>query len=248
MQAAARRTDQIDDSRKDGDDDEMLDDGQSSAPYIAPDSVSDTSAWTNDLTISPKRRRLDDMSKMTSPARPQFKAPATPASRSAPNFSFTSSRATPIPESHDAVDPRRTPFLRPPVEPQEPSEPLPEAFSPHRKGQKFVPGGMAATLQQWVVETGSSAVQSRRGQSYLRGEDYVMRIQVDEMKGHGPSTVRGRQSNGDPVDALLVGVGSRVGAGSKELMSGVIIGLRAPTWTIEIDGRDYVVGVDWRVT
>ena len=138
----------------------------------------------------------------------------------------------------------RAAFIRP--QPQEATEPLPEAFSPHRRGQRFVPGGMAATVQQWVLETGQAAVQSRRGQGYMRGEDYVKL--EGNVRGSGPFTGRGRMQNGSLVDLLLAGCKNSSGDSQmKEIGEGKVVGIRAPVWEVEVDGKVWTVGVDWRV-
>ncbi|KAI3317982.1 hypothetical protein HD806DRAFT_352101 [Xylariaceae sp. AK1471] len=74
-------------------------------------------------------------------------------------------------------------------------EPLPDAFSPRRKGTKYIPGGLAAELRDWLVdvEAGSTA-----GSTAKRDEEWVARIQVDELRGgHGSARdmtlVLGRQ-------------------------------------------------------
>jgi hypothetical protein len=103
---------------------------------------------------------------------------------------------------------------------------------------------MAATLQQWVIETGQAAVQSRKGQGYLKGEDYVMRAKVESFTGEGPFTAHARLPSGEAVNAILAG--SRQARG-RELSEGCVVGVRAPTWELELDGTMWMVGVDWRV-
>jgi hypothetical protein len=206
--------------------------------------------WTNDLTLSPKRRRLDSAEANSSSLPRAFEAVSSIESHRPANetFRFTHSSAHPTPSAvpADAGGTHRPAFIRPSVQPQEPSEPLSDAFSPHRRGPRFVPGGMAATLQQWVLETGQAAIQSRKGKGYLRGEDYVMRVKVDQVRGDGPFTLHAKLSSGDLVSILLVG-GNRAGSGRlNEIHPSSVIGIRAPTWEVEFSGRMYTVGVDWR--
>lgn len=110
-----------------------------------------------------------------------------------------------------------------------------------------MPGGMASTVQQWVFETGQAAVQSRKGQGYLRGEDYVMRIRVESMRGDGPRVVVATTANGETVDLVLAGAGDAAGSRAHDTERGSLVGIRAPTWEIDVDGRPYTVAVDWRV-
>ena len=60
------------------------------------------------------------------------------------------------------------------------SQPLPEAFSPHRRGQKFIAGGMAAQMQQHILETGQAARATNATQ------DFIMRITIEETNGDTP--------------------------------------------------------------
>lgn len=105
-----------------------------------------------------------------------------------------------------------------------------------------MPGGMAATLQQWVIETGQNAAQTRRGQGYLRGEVYVTRCAVVAVTGKGPFMVQGRLSDGTEVKLLLV-------ANSKQtnVAVGSDLGVRAPVWNIQLEGCSWEVGVDWKI-
>jgi len=142
----------------------------------------------------------------------------------------------------------RPAFVRPPAVPQIPSEPLPEIFSPHRRGQKFLPGGMAATVQQWVIDTGQAAAQSRRGQAYLRGEDYVLSVKIDEMVGDGPYVAKARSPTGDSCNVLLTQQSSGAGAQrAQDVQVGSAVGVRAPTWEIEVCGLLWTVAVDWKL-
>ncbi|KAI0450252.1 hypothetical protein F5B21DRAFT_440189 [Xylaria acuta] len=61
-------------------------------------------------------------------------------------------------------------------------EPLPDAFSPRRKGAKYIQGGLAAELRDWLVDveagTGSGLT---TGLNAKRNEEWVMRIRVDDL-------------------------------------------------------------------
>ena len=102
-------------------------------------------------------------------------------------------------------------------------------------------------MQQWVFETGQSAAQSRKGQGYLRGEEYVMRVKVESKKGGRPHVVEARTSNGEPVNLIVAAAGQGSTTRSQEILQGSMIGIRAPTWTVELEGVRYAVAVDWRV-
>jgi hypothetical protein len=253
FQANARPSDDVEDACDLHEDEEMLD---SENAAVLPTTEEHTEIdlaeqqWTNDVAFSPKRRRLDDDTTVLSPARPTFKHPSVPASalsKSTPHFMHTQQQPTQTSTYSDAPPLRRPAFLRPSVEPQEHNEPLPETFSPHKRGQKFELGGMAATVQQWVIETGQAAVQSRKGQGYLKGEDYVTRVKVESFAGDGPFTAHARLASGEAVHILLAGHRLPNSTQTQELSEGCVVGIRAPTWEVELNGRVWTVGVDWRV-
>lgn len=106
---------------------------------------------------------------------------------------------------------------------------------------------MAATAQQWVIETGQAAVQSRRGQAYLRGEEVVMRVKVEDVEGDGPFMACARTANGEAMHVLLTRNASTSSSRVTRVKNGDVIGIRAPTWEVQIDGRSWTVGVDWAV-
>lgn len=246
LRASAQRAEDVEDATTPAEDDEMLLDGpdQPVQSVETPDPA-DVSGqhWSNSLAFSPKRRRLDqtDLQPSTTRAALEDLPPIGP--QLAHSFVQPSQASTSI----EIGSAQRPAFIRPQAQPQAPSEPLPEAFSPHRRGQKFVAGGMAATLQQWVLETGHAAVQSRRGQEYLCGEDYVMRVKVDEVRGDGPFVIRAKLVGGEIVDLLLAGGASAGSNQSRDIRHGCIVGIRAPIWEIELDSKTYTVGVDWRI-
>ncbi|KAI1113941.1 hypothetical protein F5Y14DRAFT_416357 [Nemania sp. NC0429] len=86
-------------------------------------------------------------------------------------------------------------------------EPLPDAFSPRRKGAKYVQGGLAAELRDWLVDVEAgigSGSASASGQTTTaapgarRDEEWVARIRVDSLRGangnaRGMALVLGRQ-------------------------------------------------------
>ena len=110
-----------------------------------------------------------------------------------------------------------------------------------------MPGGMAATGQQWVIETGQAAAQSRQGQGYLNGEDYVLRAKVESCTGNGPTTVHATLPSGDDIHLLLAAYHSGNAAQTAEVIEGCVVGIRAPIWEIMLEGRVWTVGVDWKV-
>jgi hypothetical protein len=111
----------------------------------------------------------------------RFKAPPPRTPATCDDHSSTSA----------APDTRRPHFILPRSSPS-PSKsvtPLPETFSPSRKNGKFVPAGLASTLQSWIVETAEAGYSARHGGAagVIWGKDredgVKMRVRVIEVRG-----------------------------------------------------------------
>jgi hypothetical protein len=155
-------------------------------------------------------------------------------------------------------------------------EPLPDAFSPRRKGTKYIPGGLAAELRDWLVEVEAG---SATGSSVKCADEWVARIRVDELRsGNGSARkmtlVLGRQvldarnnanRKGDHCEAaseeaeevlgmntvrvILAGPGRLSGLGvGNDVRPGAILGIARPTWEVVLDGSGrWGVACDWVV-
>lgn len=65
------------------------------------------------------------------------------------------------------------------------------------------------------------------------------------LSGH-PS--RASNAAGDEVvRVMLAGQGGARGAGAVRVVVGSLLGVRAPTWDVDIGGEKWIVGVDWVV-
>jgi hypothetical protein len=172
------------------------------------------------------------------------------ASHKAPRrFMFTPplaslSVAPPTPFSDEAhLHSLRPAFLKPPAPPPDTSEPLPEAFSPHRRGQKFVPGGMAAEVRQWIVD----ATQSNSHSHTRRTDGDVSRVRVVESRGNandGVILVK-VMLEGNEAQLILPSAGKNKMAAT--FIPGDFLGIKAPNWEVDLDGGTWVVAPDWRV-
>ena len=233
LRASLQRVEAVEDAGTSFEDNEMLLD----QPAVDTTEVeAPTEEWGNDLPLSPKRRRTQYSDATSSHFIP---ASETQISRSTPTFTSSSH----VPTSIDLRVNGPRAFVRAEQIAAGPTEPLPEAFSPHRRGQKFVVGAMAATVQQWVLEAGQAAIQSRKGKAYLRGEDYQMRAKIEgAVEGNGPFTATARLANGEPLRLLLAGRAHVDG-----LRDGCVLGIRAPMWEVELADETWTVGVDWWV-
>lgn len=104
--------------------------------------------------------------------------PRTPAP-----FSTTSNGITPGSITTTTPAPHRPAFLLPPqpTSPPKPSRPLPEIFSPSRKTGKYIPDGLASTMQGWIIETantGFAAHERSAGVVWGRDREDGVRLKV----------------------------------------------------------------------
>lgn len=205
-----------------------------------------------------------------------------PTATHAPKF-----MATPAPSStpFPSLPPGQTPFLKPPrFRPtdsldaaQTRGDPLPDQFSPHRKGQKYVPGGLAAEVRDWLVDINSSvpsAVNVRSADtqktneaglahSASRGieEIWVAKIIIEEISGSassGMTLARGHRAvdhdkdllskGSTPLKIILAGEGQGVGLQKgAKLEVGGLVGIKGPAWEVVIEGEKWGVAVEWKV-
>lgn len=106
---------------------------------------------------------------------------------------------------------------------------------------------MAAELQSWVLEAGQTAVASRRGKGYLRGEDWAVRIKADKVSGQKPVFIEGKIAGGGEGRAMLADGAAKGGGKNDVVNKGDVVGIRVPTWGVEAMGKQWIVGVDWKV-
>lgn len=180
----------------------------------------------------------------------------------ASRFLTTAPPSTPaIPTANQSTF-RKPPPFRPP-DPSElapsPSNPLPEQFSPHSRGRKYIPGGLAAELQSWLfdIETAVPSHVSQRNKE----DTWLVMIIVDEVIGSGMAgmtLISGRQvqhEDGNRMDdhlgvvrAILAGEGQGTGLqrGIK-CEVGKTVGIKGPVWDVALEGVKWGVGVEWKV-
>jgi len=78
----------------------------------------------------------------------------------------------------------------------------------------------------------------------LRGEEFVFKVKVEIVEGDGPYLVRATTGDGELVHVMLaVGHGDRAAS----VVVGSVVGLRAPMWAVECEGKVWKVGVDWKM-
>lgn len=157
------------------------------------------------------------------------------------------------------------------------SPPLPglPQFSPQRRNQKLVPGGLATTLRDLVVQTSLRHQQSQIRQGARstnvarqgargteeRGSSWDYLIPVIEVRraaeiGTGIALVREKGPNDGEGERgtkgwLLIGMGlagnDNISQTDVPLRDSSLIGIRLPVWNIEALGENWWVGVEWGV-
>lgn len=156
-------------------------------------------------------------------------------------------------ETRQAQQPvfRPAPRFKPPTDGQ---GMLLAAFSPQRRGAKYIPGGLAAELQGWLSEAkgwdcADSAATTANGDDG-RNDVSTLRIVVEEVgPGRRMQLVRGRVG---PEAAsrrfILAGQGRLTGLGQgASIEHGSVVMVGPPVWDAEMDGCVWTVACDWRV-
>lgn len=130
---------------------------------------------------------------------------------------------------------------------------LPAAFSPQRRGAKYVPGGLAAELQGWLsdVKRWDEDIGALTHQSGREG----FKISVKEVSRDGGRMylVKGSMEAGGGEDGrfILAGAGRLTGLGRRkgggEVRVGGLIEVEGPVWEVELEEKIWVVCCEWWV-
>ncbi|KAF2151422.1 hypothetical protein K461DRAFT_172829 [Myriangium duriaei CBS 260.36] len=125
-------------------------------------------------------------------------------------------------------------------------DPLPEVFSPNRRGQRFVAGGMAAQLQSWVEELRDQATAARGNVSGARESDFSTMIEVETRHGDDVLFITGKDPHNWVTRAMLV---QQAGHATNDMLlqPATRIGLRNPTWQVDLDSESWTVAADWKI-
>lgn len=231
-----------------------------------------------DVAFSPaKRRRLSNVHDETSPGDHDHTAPVMTAQKP-PRFISTNKEAAYGQTQSSFLDQGSTlqsiasakpPFLLPtPTQrPPERQEPVPEAFSPHRRGRKFVPGGMAETLQSWIMEV-THSVQTGMNSSHAIGGGEPsaipasVRLEVTETWGQENRTnvfwfikatdidgfsMRDQSDHRNELNLMLVHTGRSTDPRVSELSRHDMIEIKWPFWDVTIGEISCMVIVDWKI-
>ncbi|KAI9813271.1 MAG: hypothetical protein M1827_004213 [Pycnora praestabilis] len=207
----------------------------------------------HDLPSSPLHPRHSHPLRLMSHLPPPPPPPPAPSSRPTPRFIF------PTPNQHSpstTTTTTRPPLILPaiPQTTDPPASPLPEAFSPHRRGHRFTGGGMASEVREWVVNRSQAASrnrgQSRNGDGQERA--YAVTTRVADVRSAG-TVVTLLRSTGDkrilltapPTTASTTTVVERRQTGA--VQEGSVVGIKEPAWMVTVGGEEWLVGVEWGI-
>ncbi|QIX00010.1 hypothetical protein AMS68_005527 [Peltaster fructicola] len=216
------------------------------------DEVAAESSWSDDLALSPKRRRLSDSvpAAHTDTASENFARPLQPASLYRQREMTTKQRFIPSSARSSIPTPARLgapSFTSPSLRDHEdgPNQPLPDAFSPHRQGDRYIAGGMAKMLQQWVLETGQTALHARRAD-----QTYAMKIVINvvELESEAVTLLLGSSEDDEKINVVLINDSTRRHRPQQPtVVSDMTLGLKEPCWPLALATRHWVVCVDWKI-
>lgn len=119
---------------------------------------------------------------------------------------------------------------------------IPAAFSPQRRGAKYIAGGLASELQGWLSEVkGWEGVTPASASS--------INVTVEEIRpGRRMYLVKGRTGMFEGKRLLLAGEGRLTGLGQRmPVRVGSLVEVGQPVWDIEMDGEVWTVACDWCV-
>ena len=131
-----------------------------------------------------------------------------------------------------------------PVETDAAAEGLPTAFSPHRRGVRYLAGGLAAEMQRFLSEVkGWEGVDSTPGPA--------SRITVEGVRPGRRMyfvSAKGSDSTGGSNRYILAGDGKLTGLGPRaEVLAGSVIMIGQLVWNVELEGEVWTVACDWSV-
>ncbi|KAL6878759.1 hypothetical protein J3F83DRAFT_723820 [Trichoderma novae-zelandiae] len=120
---------------------------------------------------------------------------------------------------------------------------LPAAFSPQRRGARYMSGGMAAQLQGWLSEVRMWDESNEKAES-------VLKLHVEQIRpGRRMYLVEGRVSSEEASKRwILAGEGRLTGLGKRaEVRVGSVVVVGQPVWDVEVEGGMWNVACEWSV-
>lgn len=185
-------------------------------------------------------------------------SPSRPASP--PRFLFQTEPQT-LARTHQAFKPPpqfRQPAANAALQNQ---YPLPDAFSPQRRGAKYVNGGLAGELRDWLVDmkgnyeapnptTTAVATRTTDKGAAPAYDTLADQVVVEEFRlGSGFSLVYGDAGDAGPTRMVLAGDGRLTGLAERKnvVKKGCRVAFMPPMWDVTLDGQSWRVACDWYV-
>ncbi|ODA82614.1 hypothetical protein RJ55_01122 [Drechmeria coniospora] len=139
------------------------------------------------------------------------------------------------------------PRFKPSEADQDLADGIPAAFSPPRRGTRYLPGGLAAELQAWLSE-----VKGWKGFDDDGGYDRQAcdSITIDELRpGRRMYLARGRVAPEGPARGfILAGEGKLTGLERRaRLEVGNVVALGQPVWEVRLEEEVWTVACAWNV-
>ncbi|OTA03651.1 hypothetical protein A9Z42_0041290 [Trichoderma parareesei] len=162
--------------------------------------------------------------------------------------SSSSSESSPITMRGNSKAPRQPVFQQAPrFKPLDAEDTLsgglPAAFSPQRRGARYVSGGMASQLQGWLSEVRMWDESSDKAES-------VLKLHVERIRpGRRMYLVEGRVASEETSKRwILAGEGRLMGLGRRaEVKEGSVVAVGQPVWDVEVEGGVWNVACEWSV-
>ena len=200
------------------------------------------------------------------PVTPPLGPPVSPSPPSTPpprHDHLTSSSTHPrfrisLPTHSSPAPSSVKPYFILPKAPESPPTSVPSALlSPHRRGQKYTPGGLASIARDWIVEAGQNAYPRRADR--ISGEDWPIKLRVADVQ---PASRLGVQV---PMVKELAGKAQRqtgrywllIGSPKTQygksvnengIRRGAILAVGNPTWDVDVPGQHaWHVALEWKV-
>jgi hypothetical protein len=120
---------------------------------------------------------------------------------------------------------------------------LPAAFSPQRRGEKYIAGGLAADLQGWLSEV-------KGWEGAASTTTLTKKVIIEEIRpGRRMYLVKGRTDTSEESKYLLAGEGRLTGLGQRmPVIVGSVVDVGQPVWDIVLDGQVWTVACDWGIS
>jgi hypothetical protein len=135
-----------------------------------------------------------------------------------------------------STHPNRPVFILPDSPEERHKVELPAIFSPHRKLQRFVPGGLADSMHTQIMEAFS---EQQRGSNHASHGGARLRVSACRSTSQA-SLIQGLSDLGSEEHVMLIGHKRRPEVGDMVLIQGA-------NWEVELHDQTWAVFLDWKI-